>query len=649
MRLQRRLRSLPLQQVRLTDRFWGRYQRLLATTTLEIQYRQCVETGRIEHFRRVARGERGTFKGRYFNDSDVYKWIEAGSFLLAALGSDPEFAAPLEKLRSQLDDTIDAIASAQAPDGYLNTFFQLQHPDMRWRNLGAMHEMYCMGHLLEAAAAHHGATGSRRLLEVGVRVADHVASIFGPDKRKGYCGHEEFELGLLRLADAVRPADSDRAERYVALARWMVDERGSRPSPFEVELQDDEAMKLSPWLRNMLAPGGTYKADYCQDHARVRDAEEVVGHAVRAMYLLTAATEAFEDRGDDEIEAAIERLWNNLTRKRMYLTGGIGPSGHNEGFVGDHHLPNRTAYAETCAAVGLVFWSHKLAQATFDSDHVDVLERALYNGALAGISLEGDRFFYENPLESAGDHHRQDWFDCACCPPNLARLVASLGAYVVGRTDEALAIQIPCACEIETVFGGVPVRVSVESDFPWSGEVRIHVDANSPATFELAVRMPGWCGDVETEFDGVEAEYRDGYMVFAMTWEGRRTLRLDFEMEPRWWVSNLQVIDNCGRTALTRGPLVYCLEEVDLGEPVARFTVDPTSSEVESLDPGLLEGVIPIRVEGWLDRPGGWPDELYTAEEDLPPPAPRRARMIPYYAWDSRGAGSMQVWLRRPM
>ena len=648
MRLQRRLRSLPLQQVQITDRFWGRYQRLLAATTLDIQYRQCVETGRIEHFRSVARGEQGTYKGRYFNDSDVYKWIEAGSFLLAALGSDAELAGALDRLSGQLDDTIEAIASAQAPDGYLDTFFQLQHPDMRWRNLGAMHEMYCMGHLLEAAAAHFGATGKRTLLDVGIRVADHVASLFGPDRRKGYCGHEEFEIGLLRLADAVRPSDPDSADRYVDLARWMVDERGSRPSPFEAELQDEEAMKLSPWLRNMLAPGGVYKADYCQDHARIREAPEVVGHAVRAMYLLAAATEAFEDRDDTEMESAIERLWLDLTQKRMYLTGGIGPSGHNEGFVADYHLPNRTAYAETCAAVGLVFWSHRLAQATFDGEYVDVMERALYNGALAGISLAGDRFFYENPLESAGDHHRQAWFDCACCPPNIARLIASLGAYVVGRTEDALAIQIPCACRVETAFGGTPVRVTVESEFPWSGEVRVTVDASAPVSFELAIRIPGWCGDVETEFDGVEAEYRDGYVIFATTWSGRQTLRLDFEMEPRWWVSHFQVLDNCGRTALTRGPLVYCLEEVDLASSVARFAVDPTSAEVEAFDGGLLEGVTPIRVEGWIDQPGAWPDELYSAEEDLPAATPVRTRMVPYYAWDARAAGSMQVWLRRP-
>ncbi|HVL40176.1 MAG TPA: beta-L-arabinofuranosidase domain-containing protein, partial [Fimbriimonadaceae bacterium] len=345
MTLRRRMRPLPLDRIRMTDSFWGTWQRTLRERTLRAQWEQILQTGRLENFLRAGRGESGGFEGLYFNDSDVYKWIEACAYALT-IGPDPE----IEEMMAQ---AVSAVAGAQEPSGYLNTFFQLMHPDLKWRNLGTMHEMYCGGHLIEAAVAHHQATGSRSLLDVATRFADHVMTVFGPGKRRGYCGHQEIELALVRLADHLDEP------KYAEFARWMIEERGRRPSIIEAELKDEEAMKLSPWAPQFLLKDGHYRGDYAQDHAPVREHTEVVGHAVRAMYFYAAATE-LAPPDDQALGEALQTVWSNLTRKRMYLTGGIGPSAKNEGFTGDYDLPNTSAYAETCAAIGLAMWGRRL-------------------------------------------------------------------------------------------------------------------------------------------------------------------------------------------------------------------------------------------------------------------------------------------------
>lgn len=643
MRLSRLMTSVPLSRVTVTDPFWKSRQETLRTVSLPIQYQQCVETGRIENFRRAARGEKGTFEGRRYNDSDVYKWIEAVSYLHAALGTEPE-------TEKQLDDTIAAIASAQDADGYLHTFFQVNHPDLKWRNLSMMHEMYCMGHLLEAAVAHHEAFGKRDLLDVAIRVADHIDSVFGPSKRKGSCGHQEIELALLRLAQSVETENPDRAKRYRSLAKWMVDTRGTRPSPFEEEYTDAEGMALAPYAHSMLDKDGKYSGEYIQDHLPLRDQAEVVGHAVRAMYFFTAATEAAYDQADAPIEAALERLWANLTQKRMYVTGGIGPAHHNEGFSTDYDLPNRTAYAETCASVALAFWSKRLLEGTGDSEYADVMERAIYNGALAGISLSGDRFFYVNPLESFGDHHRQPWFDCACCPPNIARLIASIGSYLLSYSSNAVVVHIPASFEASVPLSGGEVKVTVASNYPWSGNFSVTVSTPTDQEFELRVRIPDWCGDtgLETPDGFPEAEYENGYLVIKRTWSGKETVTVDLEMTPRWIAAHPSVLDCLGRSALACGPLIYCLEKADLGADSPQgVMVDTSDATVEDFEGELLGGISPISARGWADRYANWGDTLYGLDNDVSEPAEVELILIPYYAWDNREAGSMQVWLRR--
>jgi DUF1680 family protein len=627
------MRALPLGRVRLTDPFWARYQRLLLDVTLPHEYEQIVRTGRLANFHRAAGRAEGDFEGLWFNDSDVYKYVEACAYALAVGKS--------ETVRRQMDECVEAIVAAQEPDGYLNTFFQIRHPELKWRNLNTMHEMYCGGHLIEAGVALFESLGDRRLLDVSIRFADHVMSIFGPDGRPGYCGHQEIELALLRLAQATGD------EKYREYAHWMVEARGHRPSPFEAELDDPEAMKLSPHAPGMLRKNGEYSGDYAQDHAPIREHTEIVGHAVRAMYFYIAAADLADGREDGELEVALDRIWQNLTKKRMYVTGGIGPSASNEGFTGDYDLPNLTAYAETCAAIGLIFWGHRMLEMTGNSEYADVMERALYNGAISGMNLAGDRFFYTNPLESRGTHERTPWFTCACCPPNIARLVGSLGQYALGVGDSSVYLHVPMALQADVEVDGVPVRLSVEGQYPWDGKVAVRVDPARPVRFALNVRIPGWADDVQTELPGAteEAGYDQGYAVFEREWKKGDVLNVDFEMQAKWVEADPRVRDNLGRSALTMGPVVYCAEQHDLGYAPQLFQADPEAEVHVQFDKALLEGVNVLTVEGVHDVEL-FVDDLY-AELGTTDSRDGTAAFIPYFAWNNRGATNMQVWTRR--
>lgn len=639
-----KLRRIPLDKIRLTDQFWTGWQTTLRKTTIESQYQQLVSTGRLRNFSNAAAGAanaedataalcdqtsgevdaaQGGFTGYYFNDSDVYKWCEAAAYALAI--------GPDAAIQQRLDEVVDLIESAQEPDGYLNTFFQIKHPHLKWRNLVSMHEMYCAGHLIEAGVA-LASTGDTRLLDVAIKIADHIMSIFGPDKRRGYCGHEEIELAMVRLSETTGNA------KYREFARWLVEERGRKPSVFAQELEDAEAMTLSPWAAHLMCKAGEYSGEYAQDHAPIREHSDVVGHAVRAMYLYIAAAQLEGD--DKELIAALERMWHNLTTRRMYITGGIGPSASNEGFTADYDLPNLTAYAETCAACGVVFWGQSLLEATGNSDYADTVERALYNGAISGISASGDRYFYANPLESRGSHQRVPWFDCACCPPNIARLIGSVGSYVASQSEDAFWVHIPAGFDATAIFKGVPVKIVCDSDYPWSGKFTIRIEPASPVEFELRLRIPRWADDVDTDLPGLEreSEWDQGYAVFTKTWAKDDLLTVDLGMAPKWIEANPLVRDNLGRVALTRGPLVYCAEGHDLGFVPQLFTVDVEAPVGE-------DGPTTLTAEGFAESED-FADELYGAEGSVEI-KPASARFVPYYSWCNRGPNSMQVWVRR--
>ncbi|HOS94632.1 MAG TPA: glycoside hydrolase family 127 protein, partial [Armatimonadota bacterium] len=586
----RGLTPVPLTDVRLTDGFWAPRLEVLRDVTIAHEIRMCEETGRIHNFRAAAGTEPGGFEGIFFNDSDVYKLIEGASYLYAIEGD----AARRARIAEQIDPLIDAIAAAQQPDGYIYTFYTLTDPGLRWSDLPSMHELYCMGHLLEAGVAHFQATGSRRLLDVAIRAADCIDSVFGPGKNPGVCGHEEIELALVKLADATGDA------KYLRLAEHFINARGYAHT------------------------------EYDQNHIPVRDQRSVVGHAVRAMYLFCAAADVAARTGDAGLLEATRAIWDDLTFAKMYITGGIGPSGSNEGFTTAYDLPNETAYAETCAAIGLVLLGHRMALVDADARYVDEAERALMNGALSGISLSGDRFFYVNPLGSRNGHQRVDWFGCACCPPNILRVIPQVPGMLYATGERALYVQLYARSEARARVAGQAVALTQETDYPWDGRIRLTVKPDMPAEFVVCLRKPGWCRSWTVRVNGGERPARvsdDGYIHLRERWSGQ-TITLDLDMPVERVEAHPMVQADVGRVALQRGPLVYCLEGVDNDRHVRDLYLPRDTSLRSEFDGQLLGGVVKVR--GTARRAAGeWDRRLYRTAElsgDVPFTA------VPYYA-----------------
>lgn len=634
MSLRRRMQAPTLPDVNLTDPFWRRYQENLLTTTLPQQYGQIVETGRLANFYRAAGKEEGGFASTFlFDDSDVYKFLEAAAYAL--LHRDDA------QIRNYCDTLIAAIQDAQEPSGYLQTYMQLKFPDFKWRYLAMMHEFYCLGHLIEAAVAFVESHGDQRLLEVAEKFIRHAMETYGPNAKRGYPGHQEVELALFRLAKITKN------EVYADYARWLLEERGKAPSVFEAEVTNPEILALQDYAKHLFFKNGKYSGEYAQEHVPARELEKVVGHSVRAMYHNIALSELADGLEDEALERALESMWSNLTKKRMYITGGMGSSASNEGFTTDYDLPNLTAYAETCAAIALVFWSHRLLELTGNAEYADVMEKALYNGVLSGINLDGDRYFYTNPLESRGNHDRTPWHACACCPTNIIRLLGSVQRYLCSVADDGVYLHIPAPLETSFTIEGIKVRVSVEGQYPWNGKYRVSVDPERPVSFAVYLRIPGWADDVQTEIPGAEeeADYDQGYAVFRREWKPGDRLEVDLEMAPKWLESDPRVRDNLGRAALTMGPVVYCLEEADLGYAPQLFTADTEAEIGYRYAKKELEGINILTVEGIYDVET-FVEDLY-AEVGTTDVSRGSADYIPYFAWNNRGPNSMQVWTRR--
>ena len=616
---------LPFTAVSIDDGFWAPRLRVNREHTIPTEYRQCRDTGRIDAFRLDWKPGSEPVP-HIFWDSDVAKWIEAASYSLAT-HPDPE-------LRALLDEVITLIASAQQPDGYLNTHFSVVEPEKRWTNLRDKHELYCAGHLIEAAVAHYQATGKRSLLEVLCRYADHIDRTFGPrpGQKRGYPGHEEIELALVKLFQATGE------RRYLELSKYFIDERGQQPHYYDLE-----AVARGDDPRNYRFK--TYA--YLQAHVPVREQTEVVGHAVRAMYLYSAMTDLARETNDQSLLTVCERLWQNLCLQNMYITGGIGPEAANEGFTSNYDLPNETAYAETCAAIGLVFWNQRLLQLACDSRYADVLERALYNGVLSGVSLDGEKFFYENPLASQGGHHRQAWFDCACCPPNLARLFASLGQYIYAQNDHEMVVHLYIQGSATFQIAGQNVRLRQQTRYPWEGSVMLQLDMEQPATFGLRLRIPGWCHSAKLSVNGEPIELASrmecGYVKLERLWHPSDRVQLDLDMPVEQVYAHPDVRQDSGQIALQRGPLVYCLEAADHSVPLQRIVMPREATLSSHFEADLLGGVTVITGEGLAADTTGWENALYRKQgPDLKPCA---LTAIPYYAWDNRQPGQMRVWL----
>jgi DUF1680 family protein len=609
------LAPVPLNAVRLEDRFWGPRIRLNREVTLPAQLRQCQETGRIANFRRASGKIQGDFQGIFFNDSDVYKLAEAMAYSLAT-HPDPE-------LDAALDGVIAEIAAAQESDGYLNTYFTFERVPERFTNLKDMHEIYCAGHLIQAAVAHHRATGKTAFLNVAQRLSDHLYDVFGPGRRVGACGHEEAEMALVELyRDTAEP-------RYLELAQCMIEARGRKPGIFQ-------------------------NSAYHQDHLPFVEQREFTGHAVRHLYFACGATDVAAERDAPGYRAALEGLWDNLTQRRMYVTGGAGSRWEGEAFGADYELPNDRAYTETCAAIGSVMWNWRMLNLTAEARYADLLETTLYNAVISGLSLDGKHYFYQNPLADRGRHRRQEWFGCACCPPNIARLLASLSGYFYSTTENTVYVHLYATgtATIPMPAGG-SILLSQRTDYPWDGVVEIEIlESNGGAEF-LNLRVPGWAAGAKIEVNGQPYPGTDGirpgdYAGIDISAGAGTRIRLTLPMNVEIVEAHPHVIGNLGRVAIRRGPLIYCLEQADhTGTDVGNVFLPDDVLLTPEHRPDLLNGVTVLCGEGLaLDAPEE-DGALYRAyrRRHLAEFQPVAITAIPYYAWANRAAGPMQVWI----
>lgn len=629
--VRRQLAPVPFAQVTLDDPFWAPRQETNRTVTLPHMHQMLMETGRIPAFDLNFTRPVPSPIVQIFGDSDAAKWLEAACYALTAQ-ADPSLAALVNEFANK-------VVAAQQPDGYLNTHFIVTQPEMRWKNLRDWHEMYCAGHLIEAAIAHHQATGDPKLLAALCRYADHIDAHFGrePGKRRGYDGHPELELALVRLYHATGE------QRYLQLAQYMVEERGQSPNYFDQEARERGEDPADFWAK-------TY--EYCQAHAPIRQQGKVVGHAVRAMYLLAGVADLAHELDDPTLLATCERLWDNLVHRRVYLTGGIGPSRRNEGFTSDYDLPDESAYAETCAAIALILWNHRLLQFAGDGKYADIIEQTLYNGFISGVSLEGRHFFYDNPLASAGDHHRVPWFACPCCPPNLGRLLASLGDYFYSTSVDGVWIHLYAQSSAKVQVQGQDVDVRQVTNYPWDGAIQLELRSAQPQAFTLHLRIPGWCDEWQVRVNGAplaeEPALTKGYLAIHHTWEPGDQVELTLAMPVQSVWAHPAVRQMQGRLALQRGPIVYCMEGIDHGGVgLDRISLDPAAAERFTVEhrPDLLGGVTVLHGAGALIQEAGWEDALYRRNRP-PTTQPVDVTAIPYCVWDNRAPGEMRVWFR---
>lgn len=612
---QARLHPVSITVVHLHDSLWASRRERLRPVTLASQWQQCETTGRIANFQRAAGQIQGEFQGFYFNDSDVYKWLEAAAWWLA-IEANPELTATVNHL-------IEVIAAAQQPDGYLNTFFMFDKAAERWSNLYFYHELYCAGHLIQAAVAHKRATGQDELLTIARRFADLICATFGdqPGQRQGTDGHPEIEMALVELYRLTGES------KYLQQAEYFLNARG----------------------RGLLNG-----AEYVQDEVEFRKREKLVGHAVRALYLAGGAADICLEQEDAEVLAALKIMWAHMTTRQMYITGGVGARHDGEAIGSDYELPNDGAYCESCAAIASFMWNYRMLLLTGEAKYADLMEHTLYNGVLPSIAVDGEHYFYVNPLANDGSHRRQPWFDCACCPPNIARLLATISGYMYAVAENTVYVNLYAEGEANIPLAdGRIVRLIQRTRYPWDGEVEIEV--GTTGAFGIALRVPEWCGkNVKITLDGksftkVALNGSPGEFVtidHEWSWEAGDKIRLSFPMDVRQVESHPLVSNNVGRVALLRGPIVYCLEGVDnpgadldelvlSGLPSARFV------------PNLLGGVTVLQgTAALVPQPPATTDWLYRAR-----PSTTRQEMtitaIPYFVWANREPAPMRVWVRR--
>lgn len=649
------LKTVPLRKIHTDDRFWNRYTRLVKEVLIPYQWDvlndrlEDVETSHCIQNLKIAAGEaEGHFEGAVFQDTDVAKWLEAVAYSLEV--------SPDEELEKLADETIRLIERAQCEDGYLNTYFTIEAPELRWTNLKEGHELYTAGHMIEAAAAYYEATGKTEFLHIMERFADLICETFGKEDGKchGYPGHQEIELALVRLYQATGK------ERYLETAKYFIDARGEGENYFLEEEKRPEYRRIFPEFAG-------YDTSYSQSHLPVREQERAAGHAVRAVYMYCAMADLAALYEDETLLHACKTLWQDMTRRQMYITGSIGSSGLLERFTTDYDLPNNCNYSETCASIGLALFGRRMAQITKDAGYMDVAERALYNTVLSGIAMDGKSFFYVNPLEvwppncmerTSKEHVkpvRQKWFGVACCPPNIARTLASLGQYMYFTDEDTLYVNLYISGEAEIDAAGSEYGVQVESALTETGHIRIQIKENEGSRsregkLRLALRIPDYVKEYQIRKDGeacTQKETVQGYLYIDDILEGQEacSLEIDFQVPPRFVRANPRVREDAGKVALMKGPIVYCLEETDNGENLPALFIDTKKPLSEQFEEELLGGVTTVTLSGKRLKETGWGDGLLY-DEQAPEFEDVEVKAVPYYCWGNRRPGEMLVWMK---
>jgi len=636
------LKTIPLRNIHIDDPFFSARIDIARNVTIPYMWDALHDaidgvapSGCISNFEIAAGLREGKFAGYCFQDSDLWKWIEGTAYSLAS--------HPDAELEAKVDSAIELAEKAQQPDGYLDTYYIVNGLENRFTNLRDNHELYVAGHMFEAAAAYYEVTGKRRLLDMACRAADCIDRNIGPEEGKihGYPGHQECELGLAKLYCVTGE------ERYLKLAKYFLDARGTQSHYFDIEAEARNEQPKPDWRRYK-----PEKYSYHQAHKPVREQTEAIGHAVRQLYMLAGMADVGALCGDDTLTDAANVLLSNIVNKQMFITGGVGAVNEGEAFSFNYDLPPERCYTETCASIALIMAASRLNRGNPDGRYGDTVERALYNGILSGVSLDGTKYFYMNPLEvwpercerradMEVDPQRLGWFGCACCPPNILRTLTGLGNYIYAADENALLVDQYIASSVKANLGGADVNVKLEANYPWSGDVKLTV-ADS-AKFALMLRLPGWTKAFALKLNGEEinAPVGDGFIVIDRAFSAGDVVELSLSMEVRFINASLHSPNYAGKTALTRGPLVYCVEEKDNGDHLWSLAVRAGEVRAEH-DNELLGGVTKLTCGGVREE---IVDELYG--ETIPGREAVQLTFVPYYAGGNRGKGEMSVWVRR--
>jgi uncharacterized protein len=632
------IQAINFTSVKFMDNFWMPRMRINHDATIPASFERCERTGRVKNFE-MAAAKSGKFCTIFpFDDTDIYKTIEGASFSLSLF--------PDKKLDLYMDTLIEKVAKAQESDGYLYTARTINPADPhkwsgseRWvKERELSHELYNSGHLYEAAAAHYYATGKKSLLNIALKNADLICSVFGPDKMHVAPGHEIVEMGLVKLYRITGKKE------YLQTAKYFIDERG--------HYNGYDATSKDQWKNG----------SYFQDHKPVVDQDEAIGHAVRACYLYAGVADIAALTGDEKYLQAVDRIWDNMVSKKFYVQGSIGAIPHGEQFGGNYELPNSTAYNETCAAIANVYWNHRMFLLHGESKYIDVLERSLYNGLISGVSLDGKSFFYTNAMQiknsfshSAMEPERSGWFDCSCCPTNVARLIPSIPGYVYAQKDDNIHVNLFVSSIANITMHQKPVTIVQENNYPWNGNLKFTVSPKSPDAFNLLIRIPGWAQNQvvpsdlyffvspsdkkpEIKINGQATDYKveKGYAVLPKKWKKGDVVEVNLPMEVRRVAANEKVKDDVGKVALQVGPLMYCAEWADNDGRTSNFILPSTAVFTSEFKPGLLNGVTVLHSElpaVSIDSKG---ENISTVKKQF--------TSIPYYAWANRGKGEMMLW-----